>query len=268
MQKLITAKPDSLSNYVSKIWYHRHMIIVLAQRDLKIKYAQTFIGIAWTLLNPITAMIVFTLFFHLVLNIQSDYPYVLFVLSGYINWGLFNYIFNQASPALINQSELIKKINFPKIIIPLSKCLIALTEFAITLTIFFILLFVFKISISTNALLLPFAVLPVILFSLGISLMLSSLTIKKRDLLHIVPFVVNFSIWLTPVFYPVTIVPKQYQSVLFINPITSSIHLFRNIYLGEIINSNFIIGVCVAILFFVAGVLAFKHIEEIINDNI
>jgi lipopolysaccharide transport system permease protein len=244
------------------------MILILAQRDLKIKYAQTLIGITWTLLNPITAVIVFTLFFHLVLSIKSNYPYVLFVLGGYLNWGLFNYIFNQATPSLINQSELIKKINFPKIIIPLSKCLIALTEFAITFPIFLILLFAFKMKLSVYALFLPIAVLPVILFSLGLSLILSSLTIKNRDLLHFVPFIVNFSIWLTPVFYPVTIVPEKYQSLLFINPITSSIHLFRNIYLGEVLNLSFMIGVCVAILFFSAGVLTFKFAEEKINDNI
>lgn len=268
MQKLITAKPDSLLNYVSKIWYHRHMIIVLAQRDLKVKYAQTFVGIAWTLLQPITAVLIFTLFFHFVLKINASYPYSLFVLSGYLIWSIFSYVFNQATPGLINQSDLVKKIHFPKIIIPISKVVIALTEFIISFLLFVIMTLIFKVKLTLAVILLPLALAPVILFSLGISLLLSALTVKKRDLLHFVPFIVNFSIWFTPVFYPVNLVPDQYHSLLYINPITSSIHLFRSIFLGDPYSVYFFIGLTLALIVFILGVLTFKSVEEKINDNL
>jgi lipopolysaccharide transport system permease protein len=268
MQKLITAKPDSLQNYVSKIWSYRHMILILAQRDLKIKYAQTFVGLAWTLLQPITAVLVFSLFFHFILKINASYPYSLFVLSGYLNWSLFNYIFNHATPGLINQSDLVKKIHFPKIIIPLSKVIIALVEFTISFIFFLLLVMLFNVKLSISTLLLPLAIAPVVLFALGTSLLLSALTVKKRDLLHFVPFVVNFSIWFTPVFYPVNLVPDEYHSLLYINPITSSIHLFRNLFLEEIFNAYFFIGLVLAIIIFIIGVITFKSVEEKINDNL
>lgn len=268
MTKLITAKPDGLKCYISKIWQHRYMILVLAQRDLKIKYAQTFVGLAWTLLQPITAVSVFTLFFHFVLKISAPYPYALFVLSGYLSWGLFSYIFNQATPVLINQSDLVKKIQFPKIIIPFSKVIIGLVEFLISLLIFLLLLLLFKVKLNFASLLLPLALAPVLFFAIGISLLLSALTVKQRDLLHIVPFVVNFSIWFTPVFYPVNLVPDEYHSLLYINPITCSIHLFRNIFLGEVFNAYFFVGLGLAIVVFLSGLVAFKSVEEKINDNL
>lgn len=268
MAKLITAQSDSLQSYISKIWSYRFMIIVLAQRDLKIKYAQTIVGLTWTLLQPITAVLIFTLFFHFVLKINAPYPYALFVLSGYLNWSIFSYIFNQATPGLINQSEMAKKIHFPRIIIPLSKGIIALVEFTIAFAFFLLLLVLFNVKFTLAFLLFPIALLPVFMFALGASLVLSALTIKKRDLLHIVPFFVNFSIWFTPIFYTVEIVPNQYRSLLYINPITSSIHLFRCIFFNEILNPFFYLGLVLAILFFIAGILAFKSVEEKINDSL
>lgn len=268
MTKLITSESDSLKSYICKVWSFRYMVVVLAQRDLKIKYAQTFAGLTWTLLQPITATLVFTLFFHFVLKISAPYPYVLFVLSGYLNWNIFSNIFNQATPGLINQSELIKKIHFPKIIIPLSKSIIALVEFIISFVFFLVTLILLKVKVTIWFLLFPLALIPVTFFALGVSLMLSAITIKKRDLLHIVPFFINFSIWFTPVFYPVSLVPDQYQSLLYINPITSSIHLFRNVFFNEQLNPFFLVGLIIAILIFSAGVIIFKSIEEKINDNL
>lgn len=268
MTKLITAKPDSLKTYITKIWLHRYMILVLAQRDLKIKYAQTFVGLAWTLLQPITAVLIFTLFFHFVLKINAPYPYALFVLSGYLSWGLFSYIFNQATPGLINQSDLVKKIQSPKIIIPLSKVIIGLVEFLISFLFFVLLLLLFKVKLSFTGLLLPLAIAPVMLFAIGISLLVSALTVKKRDLLHIVPFIINFSIWFTPVFYPVNLVPDEYHYLLYVNPITSSIHLFRNIFLGEVFNTYCFVGLSLAIVVFVMGLVTFKSVEEKINDDL
>ena len=230
MNKLISANPDSLKTYLNKVWKYRYFLIVLAKRDLKIKYAQTLIGLSWTLVYPVTAVIIFTTFFHFILKINSPYPYELFVLSGVLNWGIFSYIFNQAAPSLLNHSDLVKKTQFPKIIIPISKCIIALVEFAVSFIVFILLLIIFKTKFSLLWFAFPLALIPVLLFAIGVSLILSAATVKKRDLFHIIPFIVNFSIWFTPVFYPVNILPEKYHSFLYINPITSSIHLFRYIF--------------------------------------
>jgi lipopolysaccharide transport system permease protein len=264
----ISSKPDALSVYLRKLWLHRYLILVFAKRDLKVKYAQTLLGVGWTLVYPATAVLIYSVFFSSILHIKSPYPYALFVLSGVLCWGIFSYIFNQAGAGLLNAGEMIKKMQYPKIIIPLSKCLLALVEFAITFVLFVLLLLIFNISFSWKWLLFPLAILPVFLAALGSALLLSGLSVKKRDLLYIIPFIVNFSIWFTPVFYPVNIIPERFQFLLYMNPISSSINLFRNFFFNEPIDLFSYLGLAFAVLLLLLGVGFFKSVEEKINDTL
>jgi lipopolysaccharide transport system permease protein len=264
----INSKPDSLATYLRKIWLHRYLILVFAKRDLKVKYAQTLLGVGWTLVYPATAVLVYTVFFSSLLHIEARYPYVLFVLSGVLCWGIFSYIFNQAGSSLLNDGEMVKKIQFPKIILPLSKCLLALVEFAISFVLFLLLLALFQMPFSWKWLLFPIAVLPVLFASIGAALLLVGGSIKKRDLLYIIPFVVNFSIWFTPVFYPVTLVPVRYQFVLNLNPISSAINLFRNFFFNDPLDYFSFIGLVISLALLLLGVAFFKSVEEKINDTL
>ncbi|MEY5001900.1 MAG: hypothetical protein RLZZ211_1936 [Bacteroidota bacterium] len=264
----ISSKPDALGVYLRKLWLHRYLILVFAKRDLKVKYAQTLLGVGWTLVYPATAVLVYTVFFSSILHIESPYPYALFVLSGVLCWGIFSFIFNQAGSGLSQDSEMIKKMQYPKIIIPLSKCVLALVEFAISFVFFVLLLLVFKQPFYWTWLLFPVAILPVFLGALGSALLLSAGTVKKRDLLYIIPFIVNFSIWFTPVFYPVHIIPERYQFLLHMNPISSSINLFRNFFFNEPIDLFSYLGLAFAVVLLVLGVGFFKSVEEKINDTL
>lgn len=152
----INSKPDSLAVYLRKIWQNRFILIVFVKRDLKIKYAQTLLGVAWTLVYPATAILIYTVFFSYILHIESKYPYVLFVLSGVLCWGIFSYIFNQAGTALHYSGEMARKMQFPKILIPLSKSILALVEFIFSFILFILLLFVFKMPFSWKWMLFPF----------------------------------------------------------------------------------------------------------------
>ena len=172
----INSKPDSLATYLRKIWLHRYLILVFAKRDLKVKYAQTLLGVGWTLVYPATAVLVYTVFFSSLLHIEARYPYALFVLSGVLCWGIFSYIFNQAGSSLLNDGEMVKKIQFPKIILPLSKCLLALVEFAISFVLFLLLLALFHMPLSWKWLLFPIAVLPVLFASIGAALLLGGVS--------------------------------------------------------------------------------------------
>ncbi len=266
--RVISAEQDSLSVYLKKIVQHRELILTLAKRDLKVKYAQTYLGLTWTIIQPVTAVIVFSMFFSLLLDIKNEYPYVLFVLSGVLLWNLFNYIFSQGSTSLTNNQDLIRKLYFPKIILPLSKIVVALVEFGVTLILFIGLLFFFKIKLTWLVLFSPFVIMNVILFSSGMSLILSAATIKNRDLNHIIPFLISFGIWFTPVFYPVTLVPEKWSSYLFINPMASCIQQFRNTFLPEPFNVYSYIGFPICLITFILGFLYFKKMEDTIIDNI
>ncbi|MGE3823396.1 MAG: ABC transporter permease [Bacteroidia bacterium] len=247
---------------------HRALILTLAKRDLKVKYAQTYLGLAWTIIQPITAVIVFSLFFSVLLEFKNDYPYVLFVLSGVLIWNLFNYIFSQGSTSLANNQDLIRKLYFPKIILPLSKVLVALVEFGITLVLFIGLLFFFKIEIKWFVIISPFIILNVVLFSTGMALILCAATIKNRDLNHIIPFLVNFGIWFTPVFYPVTLVPEKWSGLVFLNPMAACIQQFRYVILPETYNPMSFLGIPVCFIFFIIGFFYFKKMEDTIVDTI
>ncbi len=269
MKKIITSEPDTLVEYLNKIWQYRALILVFAKRDLKIKYAQTILGLAWTIVQPLTAVIIFTLFFSVILNFEAAYPYVLFVLSGILIWGLFNYIFSQGSTSLTQNQDLIRKMYFPKIILPLSKVVLALVEFVITLLLLLSVMLIMQQEIKWTVVLLPFILLPVILFSIGLTLILSALTIKNRDLFHVIPFLVNFGIWFTPVFYPVSIIPQQfsqYKNLIFINPVAASIQLFRWSFFGEPLNEFIFLGVFICFGIFITGFLFFKRTEDKIID--
>ena len=265
---IISAESDSLSVYLQKIWQHRSLIKTLAKRDLKIKYAQTLLGLAWTVVQPLVAVVVYTLFFTLLMDFDTAYPYVLFVLSGILLWGLFNYIFSQGSVSLTNNQDLIRKLYFPKIILPLSKTLVGLVEFAIISILFVALLFFYQVVPGWKILLVPFILLTLCLFSVGLAFILSVATIKNRDLNHIIPFLVNFGIWFTPVFYPVSKIPEQFENFLYLNPLASLIQLFRVTLFNEAFSMYMLLGILISFLTFIIGFGAFKKAEDSIVDYI
>lgn len=263
---IISAEPDSLKTYLKKIWEFKSLIVTLAKRDLKVKYAQTMLGLAWTVVQPLTSVIVYTLFFSVLLKFETEYPYVLFVLSGVLLWGLFNYIFSQGSTSLIQNQDLIRKMYFPKMILPFSKVLVAFVEFGVILVLFLAMLIIFRVPISWKIVLSPIPIFILTLFATGVSLLLAAATVKNRDLNHIIPFLIYFGIWLTPVFYPVSIIPEQYSDWLYINPMAAVIQLFRWCIFGEPINVFILIGIFLSVLVFLSGFFYFKKIEDKMID--
>lgn len=264
----ITSRSEKLRPYLKKTWSYRSMAWVLAKRDIKIKYAQSLVGIGWVVLQPLVAVAVYTIFFSRLLNLDTPYPYVLFVVSGVIFWSLFNYIFSQGSNALLQNQDLIRKLYFPRVLLPVSKVLVALTEFVIVFGLFVGLLIYYGIPLSIKCLVLVPVLLGTACFGLGLALLLSAATIRNRDLHHIVPFLVYFGIWLTPVFYPVTIIPSTYAKWLYVNPMTSYIQWFRWGFFSEPIDYFSWIGVLLGLLVCLAGILVFKAQEDKIADSV
>lgn len=265
---IISAQPDSLSNYLKKVWRKKSLILVLAKRDLKVKYAQTSLGLLWTMIQPLTALIIYTAFFSGMLNFQTEDPYILFVLSGLLFWNLFNNVFSHGSSSLMNNSDLIKKLDFPKIILPLSKALTAMLEFGISGILLVLCMIYFQTTLSPSLLFLPFAILTALFISMGMAMLLASFVVRKRDLFHIVPYLVNFGVWLTPVFYPVNILPEKYAHLIYFNPMASVIDFFRWCLFGSPIHSFMIFGLLISFLIFIIGFIRFKKIEDTIIDLI
>ena len=266
--RVITNKPDSLVDYILKVWNYKYYISVFVQKDLKQKYAQTFLGIGWSIIQPVFFLIIYTVFFSLILKIDHSYPYILFVMSGLMVWNLSTSIIVNSTTSFYQSTDLIRKVYFPKIILPLSKVAVSLVEFAISLFLFFVLLLYYHIQLGISILLFPFLVLTVVLFSIGVSLIITRLTLKKRDILHLVPFVINIGIWLTPVFYSVSIIPEEYQRYIYLNPAAAVMHLTRVVFFNTPVDYYSFGGIVIAFCIFFIGVLSFKNAEDYIVDKL
>ncbi len=226
--EVMTPESDSFINFFSKIWKYRSLILVFAKRDLKVKYAQTAIGLGWTLLQPLTALFIFTFFFGFLLNWKTegiDYP--IYVLSGLLGWNFFSYTVSAGTTGVQESAQLIKKIYFPKSVIPLSKMMLGLVELAVSLLILIPLLLYFGQSLSWKIIFLPFVLIYNVFCALTLVFWISALAYKKRDLFHLIPFLLYFGIWFSPVFFSSDILPNQYSFVLDLNPMSNVVQAWR-----------------------------------------
>jgi len=266
---IIQNKNIEIMTYLSKIRQHRHLIYTLAKRDIKAKYAQTKLGWLWAIIQPLATLTIFVLFFDKLVHISTgDVPYALFAFCGIITWYLFTYIVNSAGTAIIQNQDLIKKIYFPKIILPISKTIGGVFEFGISFGLLLLLMLVMGQAITLKIIVVPLVLLLVLLTGLSVSIWLSALTVKNRDLQHLIPYLTNFAIWLTPVFYPTTLIPKAFESwIYYLNPLATVLKLLRWALLNDVppepIYFVSFIGVFILL---VLGFLYFRRIEREIAD--
>lgn len=223
-----TPDPDTPIQYLEKIWNHRLLIITFAKRDLKTRYAQTYLGLGWALLQPLTALAIFTFFFGFVLNWKGDgLPYPLHVLSGLLIWNFFTYIVFQGSQSIQESGQLIRKIYFPKAVLPLSKVVSGLVELSISTILLIPLMLWYGVMPSWRIVLLPLVILFAIALALFIVFTVSALAYRRRDLHHLVPFLMYFGIWTAPIFFTENLLPAEYQFIWTVNPVASLVEIWR-----------------------------------------
>lgn len=267
---ILSAEPDNFADYFKKIWKYRNLIWVFAKRDLQVKYAQTAIGLGWTLLQPLTALFIFTFFFGFLLNWQTEgIPYALYVLSGLLGWNYFSYVVNAGTFGLQESAHLIKKIYFPKSIIPFSKMIIALIELGVSVLILIPLMFYYGETLSWKVVFLPFALIYNTFCALLLVFWFSVLAYKKRDLLHLIPFILYFGIWLSPVFFDENILPQQYAFVLDLNPMANVVQFWRwSLFNFGEFKWIWLVNFSVITLFLFVGMYVYNRKESDFTDNI
>ncbi|MBU3660628.1 MAG: hypothetical protein FGM14_12185 [Flavobacteriales bacterium] len=266
---IITSEPDTLKQYFQKIWHYRALIWLFAKRDLKVKYAQTWLGLGWTILQPLSAFAIYTFFFGFLLQWKTDgIDYPVYVLSGLLGWNFFSYIVSSGTYGIQESAHLIKKIYFPKTIILLSKALFASIELGINLVLLVVLILVYQQGISWKILFLPLVVLYNAICALTLVFLFSALAYKKRDVLHLVPFILQFGIWFSPVFFSRDILPKKISFLMDLNPLANVVELWRWCLFdfGEVKWLWFISLGFVFILFYLSLYL-FSRVEYTLTDN-
>ncbi len=274
MQELIIKPTKKLSINLKELFAYRELFFYFAWRDVKVRYKQTAIGASWAVLQPFVQMVVFTLFFNKVAGIQSGnaaVPYAIFSYTGLMFWNFFSQALTKASNSLVDNQAVVTKVYFPRLLLPLSSTLIGLIDFAFAFIVFIGLAFYFGIPPTLTAvLLLPVALFVTFVASSGIGMFLAAVNVKYRDVKQAVPFFIQIGLFITPVIYPVTAVPVQYQWILYLNPMTGVINMMRGslLHTAPINWSLTLLSFGVAILFFMIGLIYFKAKEREFADII
>lgn len=269
MQKLvIDANQKSFGLHTEELWHFRDLFFILAYRDLRVRYAQTFLGLLWAVLQPLCTVTIFVLVFGKGMRIDvGNVPYPLFALSGMCAWTYFAFVMNQAGNSIISSQGMIQKIYFPRLIIPLSKAVVGLVDFAITLLFVVVLMIYYRFVPPASIVFLPIFAILTVLAALGVGIWLSALTIRYRDFQHIIPFMVQFGLYATPVAYPASLIPEQYQLLYHLNPMAGVVEGFHwSLTGGEAINQYAYISYILIIILFISGLFYFRKVEQVMAD--
>jgi len=267
-EKVISNETIGFTEYLRRIRKYRSLIVALLIRDIKAKYTQTSLGLLWAVIQPLIALVIFSVFFDGLIKLETgDIAYPVFAFSGMIVWYYFTSIVHQSGSALLSHQDLIKKIYFPRFILPLYKSLLGLFEFFISFIVFIVLMLIWQTEIKLTILLVPLVVLLVTFIGLTLSIWLNAITVKRRDFMHLIPYLVNYGIWLTPVFYPSTIIPEPYTDwIYYLNPVATTIELFRGAAFGTPVEWMHLVSFAVVFILFILGTYLFKKIERNIAD--
>ena len=255
---------------IRELWAYRELLMVLTQRDIKVRYKQTVLGVIWALLQPVLTMIIFTVVFGGLAKIPSEgYPYAIFVFAALLPWTFFANAVTASSSSLINSSNMVSKVYFPRLIIPLSSIGSGLVDLVISMTVLFVLMFWFGVGWSLNLLMIPIILVSVVFTALGVGTLLSALTVAYRDFRFVVPFLVQIWMFATPVVYSVTLVPEKWQWIIFLNPMTGVIEAFRSAFLDRPFDfASIAVSFAVSLVVFVIGIAYFERVERRFADII
>ena len=272
LTELVIEAGRSEKNYWKDIWHFRELFYILSWRDIKVRYKQTVIGAAWGLIRPLLTMIIFTVIFGRVAKLptEGNAPYSILVFAAMLPWQFFSNSLSEASNSLIGNSNLITKIYFPRMIIPASSVIVSMVDFAISFGLMILLMAWYRFMPPVQVLLLPIFIVMAFMASFGISLFLTALNVKYRDFRYIIPFIVQFGLYISPVGFSSTIVPQKWRLLYSLNPMVAVIDGFRWCLLGEtgLYWPSFFISCGVICLFCLLGVYYFRKTEKSFADNI
>jgi lipopolysaccharide transport system permease protein len=258
--------------YWKDIWCYRELFFFLAWRDLLVRYKQTIIGISWALIRPLLTMVVLTVVFGKIANLPSGgVPYPILVFAALMPWQFFASAFSEAGNSLINNSNMISKVYFPRLTIPVSVVMVNLVDFLISLGLMAVLMIYYSHMPGPEILALPLFIAAVVAISVGSGLWVAALNVKYRDFRYVIPFVVQFGLYISPVGFSSNVVPSAWRLVYSLNPMVGVIDGFRWAILGgshQIYLPGFVLSMSIAVLILVSGITYFRRTEKLFADVI
>jgi lipopolysaccharide transport system permease protein len=260
-------------NYWRDLWSYRELFAILAWRDLAVRYKQTVIGAVWAVIRPLLTMVIFTVIFGFVAKLPSEgsAPYPIMVYSAMLPWFLFSSILSEASNSLVSNAHLIGKVYFPRLIVPCATIFVALVDFAISFVLMLAMMAAFQFLPDWRIVFLPLFVLLAVLAALGPALLMTAMNVKYRDFRFIIPFIVQFGLYVSPVGFTSSVIPPEWRLLYSANPIVGVIDGFRWCLLGgeaEIYWPGFALSLGIVVLLLWLGVSFFRKTERTFADLI
>ena len=270
--EIILTPEEYSGNLRKELWQYRDLFYYLARRDILVRYKQTVVGIAWCLIRPLMTMVVFTIVFGKLAGLPSgDSPYPVMVFSALLPWQFFSGCLTKSSNSLVANVSLVSKVYFPRLIIPATSIVVGLIDFSISFCMLLILMLAYGILPDWKIIFLPFLLIIAILTSLGAGFYISALNVRFRDFGHVVPLIVQFGLFISPVAYSSSIVPDKWRLLYSLNPMVGVIDGFRWVLLGKnvaIYWPGFVISIFLSLALFVGGVKFFMANERDFADTI
>lgn len=256
---------------LSDLWRYRELIFFLTWRDMSVRYKQTALGVAWAVIQPFFTMLVFTIFFGQLGKIPSDgLPYPIFAYCALLPWQLFAYSLSESGNSLVANQNLITKVYFPRVVIPLSATLGGVLDFVIAFVLLLGMMIFYGIRPTVAVWTLPLFIILAIITALGAGLWLSALNVEYRDVRYTIPFLTQFWMFLTPIAYPSSMVPEQWRTLYAINPMVGVVEGFRWALLGvgKAPGSILFVSVLMALIMLVSGLFYFRCTERTFADKV
>jgi lipopolysaccharide transport system permease protein len=251
------------------LWEYRELAYFLTWRDIKVRYKQTVLGASWAIIQPFFTMIIFSIFFGRLAGLPSDgVPYPIFAYAALVPWTFFANGLSNSSNSLVGSSNLLKKVYFPRLVIPISAILAGVIDFVLAFIVLILMMISFRIYPTVNALFLPLLLLLALITSLGVGLWLSALNVQFRDIRYAVPFVINAWMFATPIAYPSSLLEEPWRTLYGLNPMAGVVEGFRWALLGTETQPGAMvfISAAVAIIVFIGGLYYFRRMEKTFAD--
>lgn len=274
LKTVIDANKKSVLPNFKELFRYKDLFVTLAWRDFKVRYAQTTIGVLWALIQPMVTLIILNLVFGRFASVDTgDIPHLLFTIAGLSIWTYFSFVMTNSGSSIIQSQGMIKKIYFPRLVVPLSKAVVGLIDLGITLLILTVLMIYYGVVPSVNVWAAPLFILMGMLSALAVGIWLSALTVRYRDFQHVVPFMVQVGLYLTPVAYPVTAaadkIPEWLLTIYYLNPMAGIVDGFRwSIFGGTAPDSMMFLSFLMVFVLLISGLLYFRKIEDDIADYV
>ena len=260
-------------HYWQDLWRYRELFVVLAWRDVAVRYKQTVIGLAWALIQPLAILLIFSTIFGKVAKLPTEgsAPYILMVCAGLLPWQLFSTSLTGAAGSLIGNSNLISKVYFPRLIVPTASVVVAFIDFLVGFAILLALMLWYQFSPTWQILTLPLFIVMAFLASLGPGLWITALNVKYRDFRYVIPFLVQFGLFVSPVGFSSSVIPDAWKTLYYLNPMVGVIDGFRWAILGgesELNPMGFSLSCCIICFFLWLGIRQFRKMERSFADLI